>query len=353
MIVRWQRGAFAADGKHVPVGRRMRASEMDAVLISQGGAGEETANLLPQAPGRPGSGRPVSGPPGGGTPEATTGPTAPPADRAMPGFVDVRAEMMLRTRVLARLVRSIPGAATPAVENLLRDLETSAGDMNEANSEAVKERVRNLLWPLREAFEADQTVAPAVVKTALDKARTVCFDMTWETAKQLQPYPGQHCTVRPAISDIANFVEVSPQLLRGGQPTQDGVDWLVGVRGVRTEVDLRGPDRDNEWQPPRWPEHVQRHWYPTPDMEAPSFDDVMAFDKVMQDEKNWPVYLHCKAGIGRTGTMIACWRIMHGWTADEAIELERRLSYGAPLTQEPAIRQFERDWLARKASERL
>ena len=44
----------------------------------------------------------------------------------------------------------------------------------------------------------------------------------------------------------------------------------------------------------------------------------------------------------RTGTMIACWRITHGWTADKAIEQERLHSYDASFKQEQFVRDFER-----------
>ena len=39
------------------------------------------------------------------------------------------------------------------------------------------------------------------------------------------------------------------------------------------------------------------------------------------------VYVHCWGGIGRTGTVVGCWLVRHGSTANEAIELirERRI----------------------------
>ena len=50
------------------------------------------------------------------------------------------------------------------------------------------------------------------------------------------------------------------------------------------------------------------------------------------------VYVHCWGGIGRTGTVIACWLVRHGRTADEAIELIRDRRRATP--------DFERDPLA-------
>ena len=45
------------------------------------------------------------------------------------------------------------------------------------------------------------------------------------------------------------------------------------------------------------------------------------------------VYLHCRAGIGRTGTVAACWLVQHGLDADQALaaRLEEARRRGRPL----------------------
>ncbi len=56
------------------------------------------------------------------------------------------------------------------------------------------------------------------------------------------------------------------------------------------------------------------------------------------------VAVHCLAGLGRTGTMIACYLVHQGRTAREAIAEIRRLRPGSVETrvQEAAIEEFER-----------
>ena len=44
------------------------------------------------------------------------------------------------------------------------------------------------------------------------------------------------------------------------------------------------------------------------------------------------VYVHCWGGIGRTGTLVGCWLVRHGQTADEALALIRERRRGLEVT---------------------
>ena len=68
-----------------------------------------------------------------------------------------------------------------------------------------------------------------------------------------------------------------------------------------------------------------------------------------------PVYLHCWGGHGRTGTVIGCWLVRHGWTGIAALEeVERLRDHDPYLRQMPAPQthaqiQFVLDWAAQTA----
>lgn len=57
-------------------------------------------------------------------------------------------------------------------------------------------------------------------------------------------------------------------------------------------------------------------------------DILDVIDEAMADGRC--VYVHCWGGVGRTGTVVACWLIRHGATAREAIDFIRERRRGQP-----------------------
>lgn len=67
-----------------------------------------------------------------------------------------------------------------------------------------------------------------------------------------------------------------------------------------------------------------RH-FPMPDMSAPSFDQALEICRLAESliNNNQGVVLHCRGGLGRTGTCLASILIWHGETAENAINVIR------------------------------
>lgn len=77
---------------------------------------------------------------------------------------------------------------------------------------------------------------------------------------------------------------------------------------------------------------------PMQDMEAPSQEQLDRCVSAMQRAigQGMGVAVHCGAGLGRTGTVLACYLVAEGQTADNAIARVRRLRPGSIETEEQA-----------------
>jgi protein tyrosine phosphatase (PTP) superfamily phosphohydrolase (DUF442 family) len=125
---------------------------------------------------------------------------------------------------------------------------------------------------------------------------------------------------------LPNFHVVTPTLLRGGQPDDQGLSALRRA-GVRTIVDLRNEDIlvKQEAAAAR-AAGLNFVSLPLDVFNSPSDTCIASFLSIV-DGAQQPVYVHCLHGQDRTGTMVAIYRIeRQGWTANKAYE--EMLAYG-------------------------
>ena len=140
-----------------------------------------------------------------------------------------------------------------------------------------------------------------------------------------------------------NFSWIIEKKLAGSAiPTsKEEVDW-VKQEGVKSIVTIREEPLEDEWIK----DVIYLHVYSN-DMGVPEFDDLVnSVDFIHQRiTNNEPVMVHCLAGLGRTGTILACYLIKYEeMSADDAIQKVRNERYGSiqSFSQEEIIFRFEK-----------
>ncbi len=128
-----------------------------------------------------------------------------------------------------------------------------------------------------------------------------------------------------SVDGVPNFQKVNDGLYRGGQPTKDGFEGLARL-GVKTIVDLRLPDEHSGAQEKKWVESLGMRYVNVPlkGLSAPSSTDVAKILAIFNDPSSGPVFVHCRRGADRTGTIVACYRISHDrWENRKALDEAR------------------------------
>lgn len=128
---------------------------------------------------------------------------------------------------------------------------------------------------------------------------------------------GRVIPARQNFSGLQNFAQITPNLYRGGRPTEEGLACLakMGVSIVISEEgkykDLRKPTERLGMQ------YVSMFW----ECSFPEDHTFAKFLQLLRDNPGKKVFVYCHYGDDRTGMMIAAYRIAEqGWSAEEAKE---------------------------------
>jgi tyrosine-protein phosphatase SIW14 len=120
------------------------------------------------------------------------------------------------------------------------------------------------------------------------------------------------------VKGIDNFGKVTPMLSRGGQPNQKGFEELKKM-GVDIIVDTRS-NRSNQSSEAKQVNKLGMKYVPLSWHCPFPHDEVFAkFLKLMRENADKKVFVHCRLGDDRTGMMIAAYRMAEGWSADDAM----------------------------------
>jgi tyrosine-protein phosphatase SIW14 len=133
------------------------------------------------------------------------------------------------------------------------------------------------------------------------------------------------CQTEKELHGLPNFGRVTDNLYRGGQPTADGFKSLHAM-GVGIVVDLR--EKPSEVATEK--REVESLGMKSVDIpwnasNEPSSAQIVDFLDLVRANPNAKIFVHCRRGADRTGTMIASYRIAieHKPVAEAVSEMHR------------------------------
>lgn len=120
---------------------------------------------------------------------------------------------------------------------------------------------------------------------------------------------------------LKNFQEVEESVYRGAQPSEEGFRELAKL-GVHTVVDLRGAggrsSKEAQIVVSLGMKYVN---IPLDGFRAPTAEQVSKLLAILEDKNGGPVFVHCRRGADRTGTILALYRIRHDhWGNEKALD---------------------------------
>ncbi|MGH9883591.1 MAG: fused DSP-PTPase phosphatase/NAD kinase-like protein [Pyrinomonadaceae bacterium] len=133
----------------------------------------------------------------------------------------------------------------------------------------------------------------------------------------------------PRYKELPNFHQVNSQLYRGGQPKPGGIQKLNQL-GIKTVINLRDDDERAlaEEQEAR-AAGLTYFNIPFKTWGGPQDEQVERVLALIISPANQPVFIHCRRGSDRTGTIMAIYRIEHdGWTSEQAKAEANRFGMG-------------------------
>ena len=124
----------------------------------------------------------------------------------------------------------------------------------------------------------------------------------------------------PAQEGIVNFGQVNQTIYRGAEPDATAVKNLQRL-GVKTIIDLRLPNEGLQGEPVQAQAHgILYTNVPLRGLGRPTDEQVRQVLRLIETLPG-PVFIHCKHGCDRTGTIIACYRIQHDqWSSANALK---------------------------------
>lgn len=159
-----------------------------------------------------------------------------------------------------------------------------------------------------------------------------------------------HAQNETTYKELPNFHRVNATLYRGGQPKEGGLKQLASL-GIKTVLNLRDADERASLEEGQARAAGLRYFnIPLDGLGRPSDEKIERALAIINAPENQPVFVHCKRGSDRTGTVIACYRISHdGWSSEQAKEEAKRFGLGF---WEVGMKDYIRDYYERRAADK-
>lgn len=155
------------------------------------------------------------------------------------------------------------------------------------------------------------------------------FPAQANSSQEIAPLPTTNtsATAQVLAQVIPNFGIVTPFLLRGAQPSEQGFTALKAA-GVKTVINLRDGKKDIVNEKDIVEElGMKSISIPLSVFKTVNDEHIDKFLKVVNDPKNQPVYVHCRQGQDRCGTMVGIYRLtQQNWDSDQTYK--EMLKYG-------------------------
>lgn len=128
---------------------------------------------------------------------------------------------------------------------------------------------------------------------------------------------------------IDNFAKVNHNYYRGSHP-KDGGYAELGKLGIKTIIYLNSIDNDTlcKYAKEAALHGIEIHYIEMIPTLPPTEEEINYFFSVVNNVKNYPIYVHCRYGNDRTVIMTALYRVHeYGWGYDEAYAEMKNYGY--------------------------
>lgn len=164
---------------------------------------------------------------------------------------------------------------------------------------------------------------------------------------------------KPYLPDIPAYWVREGQFMAGAYPVTWQMDRTYArIRAMLEHnithfIDLTEPGQGQDYEAILLDEarkleiNVHYHSFPIIDFSVPSPSAMRtildALDAAITADQ--AAYVHCWAGIGRTGTVVGCWLVRQGMTGDEALaEITKLRGDSRPSPETAEQHGFVRNW---------